>query len=227
MTQLKEKFRHIPHFWVETLRLALLALAYGIAVYLGQLLFTQPGGIPILWPASGVALAFLLQNPKQRWAKMLGVIFVIGTIGYLSTDHSLLVSVGFALTDSLEAVLGALVLGRLLKKQVTFDRVADIFALLVIIISVSGVTALIGTTIAVITIGSPFLSTWQVWWVSDGLGILLVAPWCVIWMMDHKLYGRNNPGRLIEIFLLVVSIIIFSWLLFGPFTIAERPTLRA
>ena len=86
----------------QAAKLILVALAYWVAVRLGLLLVAQPEGIATIWPASGLALAVLLLNPKRQWSQLLAAIFVANTAGNLGGGNTLPVSLGFALANTLE-----------------------------------------------------------------------------------------------------------------------------
>lgn len=231
MAQVKEKFSrklHMHPFWSEIFLLALLALVYGVAASVGQSLITEPGGIPIVWPASGVALAFLLQNPKRRWTYIAITIYFVGVISYLTSGHPLYLSLIFAFIDVIEALLGAFLLCWLLKNKISnfsFGRVADVFSLFVVPMTVSLFTALTGASISALAFGASFFEAWQLWWVSDGLGILLFAPLVIIWMVDQRLRWLSSSSKAIETFALVSLLSLFSWLMFGPFTLTKQPVI--
>ena len=70
--------------WSQVGGLFLIANAYWIAVRLGLLVVAQPESIASVWPASGLALAILLLNPKRCWFVILAVIWVTNLIGNIS-----------------------------------------------------------------------------------------------------------------------------------------------
>ena len=217
----------IHRFWSEVLRLALLALAYWVVVRVASLLVAQPAAVPIIAPSDGFVLAVLLCNPRRRWTQILVVIFAIDLISHLSSGYSLLISLAFGLITIIEALLGMFALNWLGKKRMMFDRVADVFTLLIVATLINGLTSLFGAFIPVFALGAPFFAAWWISWVSDGLGILLVTPLLVVWTMDDALPKFSPWRKTIETALLTTLLALFSWLLFGPFTIAEQPILRA
>jgi PAS domain S-box-containing protein len=213
-------------FWKQAGGLALIATAYWVAVRLGLLLVAQPEGVASIWPASGLALAVLLLNPKRQWAKLLAVIFVTNALGNLTGGNSLTVSLGFALANTFETFLGAWVLIYFCGTKITLRFTLEIFALFGVAVISNGITAILGATVAVLSFGAPFANTWLVWWASDGLGIILVAPLIVTWATGQSVFQSTSPRRLVESILVVLGLIGFAWLLFGPFTVAEEPVLR-
>ena len=220
------RFRNNPPFWPQAAVLILVAIAYWVAVRLGLLFVTQPEGVASIWPASGLALAILLLGPKRRWPILLAVIFVTNAAGNWSGGNPLWVSLGFALANTLEALLGAWALTWLCKSKITFGRTVEIFALFGVAIFSNGLTALLGAAVPALAFGAPFMNTWLVWWTADGLGMLLVTPFIVTWAASQNMFQTAPPRRIVEAVLLVLVLVMFAWLLFGSFTVAEEPVLR-
>jgi PAS domain S-box-containing protein len=212
--------------WSQALDLVLLACAYWLVTRLGLMVVAQPEGIASIWPASGLALAVLLLNPKRRWSILLTVIFITNALGNLSAGNPLLVSLGFALANSLEALLAAWLLCLFFKSRITFSRIGEVFALFGIAILSNGSTALLGALVPSLAFSAPFAKTWLVWWTSDGLGIILVAPLIVTWSTMRSMFQTASPRRILEAVVLILVLVVFCWLLFGRFTRAEEPLLR-
>jgi len=214
-------------FWKQAAGLVGIAIAYWITVRLGLLSVAHPEDVASIWPASGMALAVLLLNPQKQWTKLLLIIFVINMAGNWSGGNSLPISLGFALANILEALLAAWALTWICKSKITFERPVEIIALLGVATISNGFSALMGAAVPVLAFGAPFFSTWQVWWASDGLGIILVTPLIVTWVVDRSALRSMSARQLFEAVLLTTAVIVFSWLLFGPFTAAENPILRS
>ncbi len=213
-------------FWREMLRLAVIALGYGLTVRFGLLLVAQPEGLAAVWPASGLALAIVMLSPRSQWAKLLAVVFAANVAGNWSGGNSLPVSLGFALANTLETALGAWVLTWFCKEKITFERTTEILALLCVAVLVSGVTALLGAAVSSLAFKGSFMSGWRLWWASDGLGIILITPFIVSWANYQRAAPFVFSRKVAETVLLVLCVTGFAWLLYGPFTVAEKPLLR-
>ncbi len=216
----------IPRHWLQTAVLACVALAYWTILRLGLLFVAQPEGTASIWPASGFALAILLLNPRHQWAKFLSVIFVVNAAGNWNSGNTLPVSLGFALANILEAFLSAWVLVHFCKSKITFGRTVEIIVLLGAAVFVNGITAILGAAVSDVAFGTPFVNSWMVWWAADGLGIVLVTPFIVTWATHQHMLRSVSPRWLIEIVLSTVLLTAFAWLLYGSFTIAEKPLLH-
>jgi PAS domain S-box-containing protein len=212
--------------WRQIGGLVLVAFAYWITVRLGLLVVAQPEDVASIWPASGVALAVLLLNPKKKWPILLAVIFVTNALGNLSESKSWTVSLGFALANILEAYLAAWLVTYLYRSKITFQSSRQMFSLFAAAIFGNGLTALLGAAIPALTSGAPFFKTWLVWWSADGLGMILIAPLIVTLAASPGIFKPQKPLHAIEGILLFLVLAVFTWLIFGPYTVAEEPVLR-
>ena len=162
-------------------RVALIAVAYFTANKIGQI-FPDTGKIlSSIWPASGVGLASLLLIPRRLWPYGNIAIFVAGNLGDLLSGLSLSSTVGYVVVDCLESTSCAWLITRLCGTPVTFNRVKEIFALLCAATIANACTASISAGIASLTNIGGFWVFWATWYVSNGLGILIVAPLIVSW----------------------------------------------
>jgi two-component sensor histidine kinase/integral membrane sensor domain MASE1 len=206
------------------LELAIIAACYWLAIELGLLIVSQPEGIASIWPASGLALAVLLLRPRNRWAPPLLVMFCVNALGNLGAGNPLPVSLGYALANILEAFLCAMALSLCFSSRVSFERHSEILALVAIAVLVNGLTALLGAAVSALACHAPFWKSWQLWWISDGLGIVLVAPAIVSWQRTRL--EAPTLRRLGETALAFLTLTALLWLTFDTFTVAQDPILR-
>ena len=200
--------------------------AYWLLVQFGLLLVIRPEGVASIWPVSGFALAILLLSPEQMRVKYLAIFFITNAAGNFYGGNSFPVSVGFALANCFESVVGAAIILYISKSKISFERTIEIFALFVAAIIGNALTALPGAAVSFFASGAPFFDTWKLWWSADGLGIIVVAPFIVTWVNKRTVVISSDRSRLFEFAFTAFILITFSWLLFGSFTVAERPLLR-
>jgi PAS domain S-box-containing protein len=212
--------------WTQIAKWILVAMVYWLTVRLGLLVVARPEGVASIWPASGLALAVLLLSPSRHWTGLLAMIFLTNVVGNFSGGNSLVVSLGFALANSLEPLLGAWVLTRFLRSRITFDNTREIFFLFGVALVVNALTALLGALVTSLAFGAPYFRTWLVWWTSNGLGIILVTPLIITWSSGWNLYQTIFQQRFGEAIILFSSLTAFAWLLFGPFTVVGEQVLR-
>lgn len=170
-------------------RLALFAVTYLMVAELGHWLsLTAPTGVATFWPVSGLYLAVLLQNPQRRWPGLVAAAFAGNLVSdFVLQDQTLLVSLGFATANTLEALLGAWFCQQVLDKPFRFDRLAAVLIFAVIITLVSTVMgATLGAMILMLTFDAPYVSTWLGWWGADVVGIWIVAPLVLAMGSAHR-----------------------------------------
>lgn len=201
--------------------LPLFSLAYFGAVRLGLAFVVRPEGLAIVWPASGVALAGLLLRGRRDRRATAAAIFAVNFIGNATGGNTLVVSAGFAAANTLEPVLCAWLITVLRGAQVTFEFSADVWALMATAVFANGATALLGASMLHATAGSPLLGAWLVWWIADGLGIILVAPLITLWGTTRIPPEALTPADLSEKFLLTAVLCVVTAFLFHPMRFSE------
>jgi diguanylate cyclase (GGDEF)-like protein/PAS domain S-box-containing protein len=188
------------------------AALYALLLYVGEFYFEGEAVVGYFEPASGLALAALLIGGKRYvWGVFLGAILVDAM-----SDNALWVATTIALTDALQAYCGAW----LLTREGDFDlRLQSLRGYLRLIL-LGGCTSIALGALAVNTIllfsgalpsESYFYSLIQ-WWMSDTLGIILVAPLILVWWK-----GKNDwreAGKKIEAVLLIGLSILLGQIVF-------------
>ena len=172
--------------WQPLARLVFFTATYALSAKLGGLLVLPPEHVSTLWPPSGVALAGLLLTRRREWPAM--VLAAVLTAPFAMNPHWAMSVAGLAVTASnmLEALVGALLLRRVVRLRPSLDRVRDVLGLVGLSAIVS--TAL-GATLGVGTLAmtesmdwARFWHTWRVFWVGDAMGVLVVAPLLLTWL---------------------------------------------
>ena len=170
------------------LRILALAGAYYLAGWLGLLLAVPPGYATPFAPAAGIGLAGLLVFGVRAWPGVLLASFLLYVpIGFQA--HSLVQSLGLpfaiAVGAALQAVVGAMLVQRLVGYPNPLNREQDIAALLVLggalscwVGATTGASSLWLTgQIQACEIGL----NWCSWWVGGSIGVFLVTPAVMVW----------------------------------------------
>ena len=159
------------------------AVAFAAMIRLAYFFPAQSGAITALWPGSGVVLAALLLIPRALWRPLLAACFVSSVVSNLSFGaQPLLVALGFGATAVLESLGCALLIERARSTSPLFERVREVTALVVAAAGVNALTAVAGAVVATLGHGAAFATVWRTWYVSNGLGILVVTPTIVGWV---------------------------------------------
>jgi signal transduction histidine kinase len=165
--------------WVGSIGLAVaVGIVYFVAARLSLALLTQPEGVAVFWPASGVSAGVLIAlGPRARWPVIVGTMAAT-IVANLFGDRSLWSAVLFALCNAGEAVLTAWLIGHYFGSDFRLSKLRNVLGLAAaatIGAAVSGIGGAITFKLFHSTT-PPILTTWQHWFASDGLGIITVAP---------------------------------------------------
>lgn len=166
-----------------------------------------------VWPPAGIALAALLLFGFRMWPAVLAGAFLVN----LSTAGNLATSLAISVGNTLEAILGAYFVRRFAGSLRAFDepRRIFLFALLAGLVATAvsptiGVTAL---ALAGYVTGPTFGPVWLTWWLGDASGVLVLAPFLLLWMTRPRVSWK--PHRVAEAVALFASLILIGALVFG------------
>jgi PAS domain S-box-containing protein len=159
--------------------IALLAALYYAAAKIGLRLAYLHGSVTALWPPVGVGIAALVLYGTRLWP---GIFIGDLLVGDFSTPFGTVL--GQTVGNTLEVVVAALLLRRLVGGRTGLERVGDVFALVAaaavgtLISATFGATSLrLGDVIA----SHEFAEVWRTWWLSDFSGALVVTPLILTW----------------------------------------------
>jgi signal transduction histidine kinase/integral membrane sensor domain MASE1 len=172
-------------------RVCLIALAYFLTARIGLLFVAEPESVAAFWPASGLLLAALVLHDQGARPVILLAVFFANLAANLTVGNPPAVSLGFAVANCVESVIGAWLLVRFAGMPITFGSLREVGGLVVVAPLGCAIGAVLGGVVAVVGGGAAsFWSAWKVWWVADLLGMLLVTPviltWAVPWVPPFR-----------------------------------------
>jgi len=197
------------HFFGQ---LGLVAAVYFIAARLSLLLAIPPGYATAVWPPSGIAVAALLLLGNRMWpAVWLGAAVVNYTV-----DGSVFASAIIGCGNSLEALLGAVLVRRQIGVLYEFQSGEDV----VKFVAIAGASAVVAASVGVTSVAlhSPVQSAqlaqnWWTWWEGDAVGIIMVTPLILSWTVrEPHVWTRR---KVMEAALFGVTLIVAARLIFG------------
>ena len=197
------------------LQVGLSSVAYFFAQALAFKFPDSFGLLAAFWPASGIALAALLLNPRRRWPALLGCLFVAGLAANLTTERPYITSVGFMVANICETAAAAWLITRLCGPAIRFTRVAEVGSLAGAALLINAGTSLIGAGVAAFTMGRGFWTFYKAWYVVDGLGLLLVTPLIVVWAAPWRPLAGRRWHDFVELPGMVGLCCAVTWLAFG------------
>jgi PAS domain S-box-containing protein len=157
-----------------------------------------------VWPPTGIALAAFLVLGYRVWPGVLLGAFLVN----ITTAGTPATSIGIALGNTLEGVLGCYLVRRFAGGRQVFDQPASIFQFTALGGAIAtAVSATVGVT--TLSLGglarwSDFGPIWLTWWLGDAAGALVVTPLIVLWSLDRRAPWR--PRRWVELALVLLSV---------------------
>jgi signal transduction histidine kinase len=206
--QQKDPFRSVLFYLIKVL---LVSILYYTTAEIGLQLDATGGFAALFWLPTGISLAavFLL-GYRMFPGILLGAFFVNFFIG-----APLFVACGIAVGNTLEAIIGAYLLKKVVGFNPSLDRIKDVLALVVLAALMSTV---ISATIGVSSLAyggvltSSYLSTWGAWWIGDMVSNIIVAPFLFVW--SRRAYVHFEKKRALELIALTASIIVIGIFVF-------------
>ncbi|HEX5361488.1 MAG TPA: ATP-binding protein [Fluviicoccus sp.] len=180
----------------------LLALCYFLASQIGLKLAAPPGYATIVWPASGIALAWVLLLGYRllpgvmvgSFASTLLVMAHINSVSPLQQSPWLPLAVGFG--AAVQAYIGVVLVRRFVRFSPGFDEPADILRTL----ALGGMVATLfnaSWSVSLLHLAGAIpaqylLTNWFVWWVGDSIGVLAFTPLILVWGMPRPHFNRGR-----------------------------------
>jgi len=201
----------------QLVKLLIVFLLYFISAILSLKYAVIGQTVTLLWPPSGIALAVILRTGFSVWPGIaLGAFAANIWNNYLPLASVCLITAG----DTLEPVLGAILLGTQQRFSLALDKPSDVLQLLTL--AACGST-MVGATFGTLglNIAEPkdlteFFSTWLTWWIGNGMGVLVISPlFLTAFSLRHSLSFKPFALPTIEFFLLLSTVILIGQTIFG------------
>ncbi|PWT85027.1 MAG: hypothetical protein C5B58_03750 [Acidobacteria bacterium] len=195
------------------LRLALVFVLYLAAGRLGLSVPFTSGNVSPVWPASGVALASVLLWGYEVWPALALSAFSVNFLSPLPTVSC----IGIALGNTSSALVGGYLVRRLVNDKPSFERLRDVLGLMVLGAAVAPmIAASVGTTTLLLThvrAWSGFGTAWQVWWLGDAMGVLIITP--MFFVTSRGLTRSFKTSGIIEPLVLLFGLVATCLAIFG------------
>jgi signal transduction histidine kinase len=166
----------------------------------------------IVWPPVGIGISFLYLGGLQLWP---GV--VMGDL--LANDYHALPlgsALGQTAGNTLEVVVGALLIRKLVRRGSPLESVGGVGALAAAVGVATALSATVGTSsllLGNVISASDLPTVWRTWWLGDACGAIVIVPFAIAWWRSPR--PRPTRARALEAATLLVSAVGLTALAFA------------
>jgi signal transduction histidine kinase len=198
----------------------ILAAAYFCSGKLGlQLAFVNASATAV-WPPAGIALAAVLLLGNRVWPGIWLGAFLVN----VTTQGTIATSLGIATGNTLEAVLGAWLVGRFADGPGAMEEARSIFKFVFLAaVCSTAVSATFGVTSLALggyASWDGYGAVWLTWWLGDLVSDLTIAPLLIIWCRQPS--PRFDARRTGELAFLLLLVWFVSEFVFGGWFTTRR-----
>ena len=225
--QTKENVENVTAFSRIALVAILTAATYYLTAKVGFAFALQPGSISILWMPNSILLASLLLIPRRWWWLVLLATVPAHFAAELQSGVPTMMVVSWFISNSTQAVIGAVAINFLVKGPLRFDRLTDVAIFIIFGASLAPLLASFLDVALIELNGWGHGSYWEIWrvrFLSNSLATLTLVPVILMWVREDPNVARSVPLlRYLELVALVTGLFIVGILAFSsPRNVAEQ-----
>ncbi|HEY7193607.1 MAG TPA: MASE1 domain-containing protein [Gemmatimonadales bacterium] len=191
-----------------------LAAVYYLGAKLGLRFAYINSSVTTIWPPTGIALAAFVLLGSRVWPAIFGAAFLAN----LTTTGAVWSSLGIAIGNTTEGLLGTYLVNKFAQGGHVFGRVRDIMRF-------TALAALFSTTVSA-SIGITSLAlggllswqdaprVWLTWWLGDAVGDIVIAPALILWVGVKPAVAWTRR-RFVEAIVLALITLLVSYGIFG------------
>jgi diguanylate cyclase (GGDEF)-like protein/PAS domain S-box-containing protein len=177
-------------------------------------------GIVVFWMPNAIVLVTLILSERRHW----WIFWVTAATAELIVDSfgsafHFWQAVGFGSINAAEATLAATLLRHYCGEKFTFSKLREVLIFAAITMGVApALAALGGAWIYALSPGNetPFWVNWRIWWIGDGMGMILLAPLLLGWLQKPAAIFPKSPPRPWHGFVLTLLSMVLCTVLFYP-----------
>lgn len=190
---------------------------YFVCAATGNLL-SPPGGVFVsFWLPAGLYLAVLLLNPTRDWWWLALAVLPANLVFDLLHGAKFYIILCFYCLNTIQAMTGAFLVRKFVAEKPALATLKEFIGLISFTAIFSAMLcAVLGAEMLVhFGLSRSFEQSCEVWWGSNAVAILLLAPFILTWF-SKPVWPRNDfaaPKKMIEAVLLLLAFIIYIWFL--------------
>ncbi|HYH97832.1 MASE1 domain-containing protein [Hyalangium sp.] len=202
--------------WHPLVRLALFAALYSGLAWVAREISVPSMQVSPVWLPSGLVLFALLVTRTRHWPAVALTAISIGFFIH-HEERSGWLTFMVSVCGALEGLLGAFLLRRFVGHRIDLHRVRDVIGLVTLAAGLSALLTSLLSVGVIVGLGSAtweqYWQMWEVFWIGDGLGVLVITPLLLTWLHGLKDWAprrRWELGALVLVLILVAHAIFRS-----------------
>lgn len=163
----------------------------------------------LFWLPSGLTLALLLRSDAARWPLQLASIFAAEILYARVNGYPLSVAIAFAGCDTVEPLVGALLIRRVAGPYFDLTRFGDVVLMGAVAVATPLLPAALAAAGAVRWLAAP--SWWDAtlsWWFADSVGILILTPFLLTWSATHRLSAPRRSAFELALLMTALAVVL-------------------
>ncbi len=162
--------------------LALFAVAFFVSHAASLSLIGVVSPLAPTWPPAGVAVAALVLLPSSNRTAIYLLLILLDTLSNVLLGYATPRGFAYLVASVLEISIAHAILRKLAKPTLTLTRVREVPVLALATIVGASISGVLAAVISGSASGAAFVNNFAIWWIGDVLGILLVAPFAIVWL---------------------------------------------
>jgi PAS domain S-box-containing protein len=197
------------------LRMVLFSFAYFFVAEAAAHL--SPPNLPFVpfWMPAGLSIAVLLSSRTRDWPWLLLAILPANLLFDIFRGTKIPVILGFYCANAVEYSSGAWLVRTFVAQRPELKTLKELIGLIVLGALVNSMAgAVIGAaTLVIFGISDSFAISWQTWWGSNVMAILVVTPFILAWFCPSNGWSQifNSPKKIAEAALLLAGLAVSLW----------------
>ena len=203
----------------------LVFLAFATGAVLSWESFGSSVGPSFFYPSAGVTVAAMILSRRALWPAIFAAIIAAELLVDSVYGNPLALSVGFAVSNVLEPLVGASIVLRCCGGRPDLRKRRD-FGVFIAGACLAGpfVGGLIGGTASSVLNGLPWLPAALTWWSGDALGVLVMASPILLWTQQSSVV-RQRPWETAATLLVTAALSVASFWTEAPPSMLMLPVL--
>ena len=204
--------------WVRAIRLPLKVLLVGFICYLStEIGFAHkfpPHYISALWPTGAILFSVLVVMPTRHWWAYILAAYFTSVINDARAGFPIS-AILFIVAGVIEVLIAAVGVRRFAGGLRAFDNLQNLVAYVIVAVVLAPFTSAFVAAFAGTL--DHYWFYWRVWFLSEALAFVMLAPAILIWIARVRTAFKNvslarcSEAALIGCGLLVISVRVFSW----------------